>query len=148
VGWVTGRSLAQQFRSADALLAATPEQIAETPGIGPVVAALIYSQLEELRPLLKELRGILQLEEEGPPPGEGPLAGQTFVLTGTLPDLTREEATQRITGAGGKVTGSVSKKTSYVVAGASPGSKLEKAERLGVTVLDETQLLRLLDSSG
>jgi len=70
------------------------------------------------------------------------------VLTGTLPDLTREEATQRITRAGGKVTGSVSKKTSYVVAGASPGSKLEKAERLGVEVLDETQLLRLLDSSG
>jgi DNA ligase (NAD+) len=70
------------------------------------------------------------------------------VLTGTLPDLTREEATQRITRAGGKVTGSVSKKTSYVVAGASPGSKLEKAERLGVTVLDETELLQLLDSSG
>ena len=148
VGWVTGRSLAQQFRSADALLAATPEQIAETPRIGPVVAELIHSQLEELRPLFEELRGVLQLEEAGPPPGEGPLAGQTFVLTGTLPDLTREEATQRITRAGGKVTGSVSKKTSYVVAGASPGSKLEKAERLGVEVLDETQLLRLLDSSG
>ena len=81
-------------------------------------------------------------------PGEGPLAGQTFVLTGTLPDLTREEATERITRAGGKVTGSVSKKTSYVVAGAAPGSKREKAERLGVTVLDETELLRLLDSSG
>ena len=63
------------------------------------------------------------------------------MLTGTLPDLTREEATDRITRAGGKVTGSVSKKTSYVVAGASPGSKLEKAERLGVTVLDEAGLL-------
>ncbi|MBE2318062.1 NAD-dependent DNA ligase LigA [Solirubrobacter sp. CPCC 204708] len=149
VGYVTGRGLAQQFRSADALLAATPEQIAETPGIGPVVAELIHSQLEELRPLFEDLRGVLQLEEEGPPPGEGPLAGQTFVLTGTLPDLTREEATQHILRAGGKVTGSVSKKTSYVVAGASPGgSKLEKAERLGVTVVDETELLRLLNSSG
>jgi DNA ligase (NAD+) len=149
VGYVTGRSLAQQFRTADALLAASPEQIAETPGIGPVVAGLIHFQLAELRPLLEDLRGVLNLEEEGPPPGEGPLAGQTFVLTGTLPDLTREQATERILRAGGKVTGSVSKKTSHVVAGASPGaSKLEKAERLGVSVIDETELLRLLDSSG
>ena len=70
------------------------------------------------------------------------------MLTGTLPDLTREEATERITRAGGKVTGVGLKKTDYVVAGASPGSKLEKAERLGVTVLDETELLQLLDSSG
>ena len=144
VGYVTGRSLAQHFRTVDALLAATPEQIAETPGIGPVVAELIHSQLGDLRPLIEDLRGILRFEEEGPPPGEGPLAGQTFVLTGTLPDLTREEATARITRAGGKVTGSVSKKTSYVVAGESPGSKFEKAERLGVPVLDEPGLLALL----
>lgn len=148
VGYVTGRSLAQQFRTVDALLDATPEQIAETPGIGPIVARLIHSQLEALRPLFDDLRGVLRLEEEGPPPGEGPLAGQTFVLTGTLPDLTREEATQRILAQGGKVTGSVSKKTSYVVAGDSPGSKLEKAERFGVTVLDEAGLLQLLDGSG
>ena len=71
VGYVTGRSLAQHFRTVDALLAATPEQIAETPGIGPVVATLIHSQLAELRPLIDELRGILRFEEEGPPPGEG-----------------------------------------------------------------------------
>ena len=147
VGYVTGRSLAQHFRTVDALLDATPEQIAETPGIGPIVARLIHSQLEELRPLIDELRGVLRFEEEGPPPGEGPLAGKTFVLTGTLPDLTREEATQRITRAGGKVTGSVSKKTDYLVAGASPGSKLEKAERLGVTVLDEAGLLALLEDA-
>ena len=146
VGYVTGRSLAQHFRTVDALLDATPERIAETPGIGPVVARLIHSQLEELRPLIDELRGVLRLEAEGPPPGEGPLAGKTFVLTGTLPDLTREEATQRITRAGGKVTGSVSKKTDYLVAGASPGSKLEKAERLGVTVLDEGALLALVEN--
>ena len=148
VGAVTGRNLAQQFRSADALLAATPEQIAETPGIGPVVAELIHAQLDELRPLFDELRGVLRLEEEGSPPGEGPLAGRTYVLTGTLPDMTREEATERILRAGGKVTGSVSKKTSFVVAGDSPGgSKLEKAERLGVPVIGEAELVEHLDSS-
>jgi DNA ligase (NAD+) len=147
VGFVTGRNLAQHFRSVDSLLAASAEQIAETPGIGPVVAGLIADQLadEQMRELIADLRGLgLRFEEEGPPPGEGPLAGKTFVLTGTLPDLTREEATERITRAGGRVTGSVSKKTDYVVAGDSPGSKLAKAERLGVPVLDEPGLLALL----
>jgi DNA ligase (NAD+) len=86
--------------------------------------------------------------EEGPPPGEGPLAGKTLVLTGTLPDLTREQATERILAAGGRVTGSVSRKTSYLVAGESAGSKLADAERLGVPVLDEPGLLALFDGSG
>jgi DNA ligase (NAD+) len=147
VGFVTGRNLAQQFRTVDALLDASAEQIAETPGIGPIVANLIHDQLadEQMRELIADLRGLgLQFEEEGPPPGEGPLAGKTFVLTGTLPDLTREDATERITRAGGRVTGSVSKKTDYVVAGDSPGSKLTKAERLGVAVIDEAGLLELL----
>ena len=147
VGWVTGRNLAQRFRTVDALLAATPEQIAETQGIGPKVAELIHRQLadEQMRAQIDELRPFVRFEEEGPPPGEGPLAGKTFVLTGTLPDLTREEATRAH--RRGRRQGhrrSVSKKTDYVVAGASPGSKLEKAERLGVPVLDEAGLLELL----
>ncbi len=150
VGYVTGQKLAAQFRNVDALLDATAEQIAETPGIGPVVAGLIHEQLadEQMRELVADLRGLgLRFEQEGPPPGEGPLRDMTFVLTGTLPDLTREQATERIMALGGKVTGSVSKKTSYVVAGASPGSKLAKAEKLGVPVIDEAGLLELLEGS-
>ncbi len=147
VGSITGRSLAQQFRSADALLAATPEEIAATPGIGPVVAELIHEQLADpqMRALLADLAGKVRLEAEGAPPGEGALSGRTLVLTGTLPDLTREQATERILAAGGRVTSSVSKKTDYLVAGEAAGSKLEKAERLGVPVLDEAGLLGLLD---
>ena len=106
VGYITGRNLAQRFRSIDALLAATPEQIADTPGIGPKVAELIGGQLQDpqMREQIDALRPFVRFEVEGPPPGEGPLAGKTFVLTGTLPDLTREEATERILAAGGKVT--------------------------------------------
>jgi len=147
VGSVTGRNLAQRFRSIDNLLAASAEEIEQTSGVGPKMARKIAEQLadEQMRALIGDLRreGV-RMELEGPPPGEGPLAGKTFVLTGSLPDLTREEATERIEAAGGRVTSSVSKKTDYVVAGASPGSKLEKAERLGVAVLDEPGLLALL----
>jgi DNA ligase (NAD+) len=151
VGDVTGRNLATRFRTIEALEAATPEEIAETPGIGPIVAGLIAEQLadEQMRALIEDLRGVgLKLADEGPPPGEGPLRDQTFVLTGSLPDLTREQATERIMAAGGKVTSAVSKKTSYVVAGESAGSKLAKAEKLGVPVLDEAGLLALLDDAG
>jgi len=147
VGFVTGRTLAQHFRSIDALLAAAPEQIAATPGIGPIVAQLIHDQLadEQMRALIGDLRPFVRLETEGAPPGEGVLNGLTLVLTGTLPDLTREQATERILAAGGRVTTSVSKKTDYVVAGEAAGSKLEKAERLGVPVLGEAGLLELLE---
>jgi len=151
VGGVNARNLAQRFRSIDALMAASAEEIAETPGIGPIVAQTVHDALadEATRELIERLRSAgLQLEQEGPPPGEGPLADKTFVLTGTLPTLTREEATERILAAGGRVTSSVSKKTDFVVAGESPGSKLERAERLGVVVLDEGGLLALLDQGG
>jgi DNA ligase (NAD+) len=147
VGYVTGRNLAQHFRSVDALLSASPEQIEETQGVGPKMARTIHDQLhdEQMLALIEDLRAQgLRFEEEGPPPGEGPLAGKTFVLTGTLPALTREQATEAIQAAGGRVTGSVSKKTDYVVAGESPGSKLAQAERLDVPVLGEDGLRELL----
>jgi DNA ligase (NAD+) len=148
VGEVTGRNLAQRFRSIDTLLAATPEEIAETPGVGPKMAETIAAQLADgqARALFQELRAAgLRLETEGPAPGEGALADLTLVLTGTLPELTREEATERILAAGGRVTASVSKRTDLLVAGESAGaSKLEKAERLGVRVVDEAALLALL----
>lgn len=151
VGSVTGRNLAQRFRTIDALVAASAEEIAATPGIGPIVGRLIHDQLrdEHLRAVIDDLReqGV-RMEEEGPPPGEGPLADKTIVLTGTLPTLTREEATERILAAGGRVTSSVSRRTDYVVAGERAGTKLEKAERLRVPVLDEDGLEALLSGAG
>jgi DNA ligase (NAD+) len=148
VGEVTGRNLAQRFRDIDTLLDASVDELAETPGVGEKMAASIRAQLddERMRALIADLRELgLCFHEEGPPPSEGPLAEKTLVLTGSLPELSREQATERILAAGGRVTGSVSKKTDYVVAGESPGSKLEKAERLGVSVLDEAGLLGLLE---
>jgi DNA ligase (NAD+) len=150
VGYKTGSNLAQHFRTIDALLDATPEQIEATQGVGPKMAVRIAEQLADpqMRELIRDLRGEgVVMELEGPPPGEGPLAGKTFVLTGTLPDLTREQASERIMAAGGRVTSSVSKKTDYVVAGENAGSKLTKAESLGVPVLDEPGLLGLLDGA-
>jgi DNA ligase (NAD+) len=149
IGYVNARNIAGQFRSMDALLDASAEQIEETPGIGPVNARTVEQTLaeERTRDLIERLRGHgLKMEDEGPAPGEldGPLAGKTLVLTGTLPNLSREQATERIEQAGGKVTGSVSKKTDYVVAGEDPGSKYTKAEELGTEILDEEGLLALL----
>ena len=105
VGYVTGRNLAQQFRTVEALLAASPEEIEQTSGVGPKMAATIHEQLADpqMRELLADLqREGLTLAAEGPPPGEGPLAGKTLVLTGTLPELTREDATTMIVAAGGR----------------------------------------------
>ncbi len=147
VGEVTGRNLAQRFRDIDTLLAASVEEIEQTHGIGEKMAVLIHEQLhdERMTALIADLRAIgLRFADDGPAPSEGPLADKTLVLTGTLPQWSREQATERIMAAGGRVTTSVSKKTDYVIAGESAGSKLAKAERLGVPVLDEAGLRELL----
>ena len=136
IGYVNARVLAQHLRTMDAVLDADAERIEQVPGIGPILARTIAQTLaeERTRQLIERLRGHgLQMEDDGPPPGadDGPLAGKTLVLTGTLPNLTREQAIERVEAAGGKVTGSVSKKTDYVVAGEDPGSKYTKAQQLG-----------------
>jgi DNA ligase (NAD+) len=150
IGYVNARALAQQFRSVDDLMAASTEEIVETPGIGPVLADTIRQTLAEdrTRELIERLRGHgLNFETVGAEAAEpeGPLSGKTLVLTGTLPNLSREQATERIEAAGGKVTGSVSGKTDYVVAGADPGgTKYSKAEELGTEIIDEERLLELI----
>jgi DNA ligase (NAD+) len=148
VGYVNARNLARHLRSMEALMAATEDDLVAVEGIGPIMARTVAETLAEdrTRELVARLAQYgLKMEEEGPAaPVEGPLVGKTIVLTGTLPNLTREDATQRVEAAGGKVTGSVSKKTDYVVAGADPGSKLTKAQELGTEVLDEAGLLALL----
>jgi DNA ligase (NAD+) len=152
VGYVNARNLARHLRSMDALLASTEDQLVEVEGIGPIMARTIEETLAEdrTRELIARFREYgLKMEDDSPAhpalPVDGPLVGKTLVLTGTLPNLTREDATQRVEAAGGKVTGSVSKKTDYVVAGEDPGTKLTKAQELGTEILDEDGLLALLD---
>jgi DNA ligase (NAD+) len=148
VGYVNARNLARSVRSMDELVKSGEDRLVEVEGIGPIMARTIEETLAEdrTRELIERFRKYgLKMEEEGPAvPVEGPLVGKTLVLTGTLPNLTREDATQRVEAAGGKVTGSVSKKTDYVVAGADPGTKLTKAQELGTEILDEDGLLALL----
>ena len=149
VGYVTAQALAEHFGTVDALVKASTEQIEEVEGVGPILAEQLREELAEAEnlELIERLRdrGLrLELSEAERRAEGGPLEGRTFVLTGTLPDLSRDEATRLIRRAGGKVTGSVSKSTDYVVAGDSPGSKLARAEELGVDVIDEEALRGLL----
>jgi DNA ligase (NAD+) len=149
VGYVTAEALADHFGSIDALREADPEQIEEVEGVGPIMAIQIAESLaDELTwALVEKLRGKgLRLEADASERRQegGPLEGKTVVLTGTLPELTREEAAALVKSAGGKVTSSVSKKTDYVVAGENPGSKLAKAEKFESVVLDEDGLKALL----
>ena len=149
VGESTAKSLAKHFGSLDALLASDENLILSVNDIGPVVAQSILSFFADPlnRQLIDQLRASgIHWEEGEPEQSSDLLAGKTFVLTGTLPTLSRDDARAMIEAAGGKVAGSVSKKTSYVVAGEEAGSKLARAEELGVAILDEEQFLKLLES--
>jgi len=148
VGERGAQALAAAFGTMDALLAASQEQLQAVSDIGPVVAAAVHDYFAQPpnRTLIAELNAI-GLKMDAPivaAAAPGPLSGKTFVLTGTLGTMSREEATEAIQARGGKVTGSVSKKTNHVVAGAEAGSKLVKAESLGISVLDETAFRNLL----
>jgi DNA ligase (NAD+) len=150
VGEATAKDLARHFGSLDRILAAGVEQLLEVNDVGPVVAQSIRTFFDQPhnREVVDALRaaGVRWEEHAGAPADTAPkpLAGKTLVLTGTLPHLAREDAKALIEAAGGKVAGSVSKKTDYVVAGAEAGSKLDKARALGVTILDEDGLHALL----
>lgn len=149
VGEATAAALANHFGSLEALQEADEAAIQEVPDVGPVVAAHVHTFFRQPhnREVIEDLRrqGVTWPDQKPrAKAAEGPLTGKTFVLTGTLESMSRDEAGERIAALGGKVTGSVSKKTSYVVAGAEPGSKLQKAQELGVEILDEAAFLELL----
>ena len=149
VGEKVAATLARHFRTMDGLMAASVEALQTAPEIGPVVAASVRAFADEPRNrrLIDRLRDAgVNMASQAPEPTDlpGPLAGKTFVLTGTLTSMTREQATEAIERLGAKVSGSVSKKTSYVVYGAEAGSKLEKARTLGVETLDEEKFLALI----
>jgi DNA ligase (NAD+) len=149
VGETTARDLARHFGKLESLMRADETQLQQAPDVGPVVAQSIAHFFAEQhnRAIIAQMRaaGVNWPETEVAQAAKQPLSAKTFVLTGSLPNLTREEAKERIEAKGGKVAGSVSKKTDYVVAGADPGSKLDKARELGVAVLDERGLLELLE---
>ncbi|MDB5931717.1 MAG: ligase, NAD-dependent [Polaromonas sp.] len=146
----TAKGLARHFGKLDAIMNATEEEFLQVPDIGPIVAKSLFTFFSQPhnREVIEQLRACGLTWEESEPAAivAKALSGKTFVITGTLPALSREDAKERIEAAGGKVSGSVSKKTDYLVAGAEAGSKLEKAQALGVAVIDEAALLALLDA--
>ena len=149
VGESTAKDLARHFGQLDRLLQADDAALLQVPDVGPVVAASIRRFFQEAHNLqvIRALReaGLSWPEGEAAEVVGSPVAGKTLVLTGTLPTLSRDQAKDLIEGRGGKVSASVSKKTDFVVAGAEAGSKLERAQQLGITILDEAQLLQLLE---
>jgi DNA ligase (NAD+) len=151
VGGEVATALAQHFGGIDALMAATPDQIAELPGIGVVIGESVaeWFARAENRDMVERLRAAgVKLVEEGGAAREGPLSGLTFVVTGRLERLSRNEAESLIKANGGAIGGSVTKKTDYLVCGADPGSKLGKAESLGTKVLNEAAFVALLAGHG
>ncbi len=152
VGWVMAENLARHFETVDRLMEATQEELVEVDGIGPDRAELIaeWFEDEENRALIAELRGLGLRFEAGDEakPVDGPLTGNTYVITGTLEGFTRDEAGAALEALGAKITNSVSSKTTALIAGESPGSKLQKAQRAGVEVLDEAGLVKLLRGGG
>jgi DNA ligase (NAD+) len=153
VGEATARDLARTFGTLDAVLAAPAEALAQVRGVGTWVASHIRRTLDDphIRAEIDALRALgvqftpVAVHAPAEPMGDDPVRGRTFVLTGTLPHLTRDEAADQIRARGGEVKDSVSSKTHYVVAGESAGSKLDKAKKLGVPILDEAALLALLE---
>ena len=149
VGERTAGVLAEYFHSMDRLMEASQAKLEQVPEIGPIVGGTVYRFMREVpnQDLIARLSDFgLHMESAGPPPDrpEQVFAGQTIVVTGTLEGMTREEAEQVIEGRGGRVTTSVSRKTDFVLAGTDPGSKLEKAAKLGVRVLDESEFRQML----
>ena len=151
VGETTAKTLVRYFGGLDAIMAASEEELLGVPDVGPIVAAHIHAFFAEPRnrKVIADLRkrGVTWKESAPQRASEGPLAGKTVVLTGSLTSLTRDEAKDRLEALGAKVAGSVSKKTSFVVAGAEAGSKLAKAEELGVEIWDEAKLKQFLHES-
>ncbi len=151
VGEATAKELTRHFGKLDAIMDASEDQLLEVNDVGPIVAKSIRTFFDQPhnREVVEQLRACGVTWTEGEPAARAPqpLSGKTFVITGTLPTLSRDEAKDRVEAAGGKVAGSVSKKTDYVVAGAEAGSKLVKAQEMGIAVIDEAGLLALLDAS-
>jgi DNA ligase (NAD+) len=148
VGAGVAKALGRGFASLDDVLHASVTELTECEDVGDVIAQSVVQWRDDPRnrKLIERLRKAgLNFNSQlyQPRAKAGPLAGKTFVLTGTLPNLKREEATAKIEAAGGRVSSSVSNKTDYVVAGTEAGSKLDKAQKLGVKIIDEAQLLRL-----
>jgi DNA ligase (NAD+) len=148
VGWHVAQVVTRAFPSIDQLKKASEEDLNAVEGIGPEIAGSIFEWFhdKENLKLLKKLAkaGVRVEDDEVAPPPEGPMTGFAIVLTGGLESMSREQAERAATEAGARIVGSVSKKTSFVVAGENPGSKFDKAQQLGVEIIDEKEFLKRL----